>query len=61
MWNDYIVEEVRKTREKLAEESSYDLHKAAELIRAHQKASGLKIITKNEMDIIETSKKKHPA
>jgi hypothetical protein len=61
MWDDYIVEEVRKTREKLAEESGYNLHKAAELIRAHQKESGVQVITKNEMDIIDASKKKHPA
>jgi hypothetical protein len=62
MKDDYIVEEVRRTREKLAEESGFDLHKAAEVIRAHQKDSGFVVVTKNEMDTATgATAKKRPA
>ena len=52
MWNDYIVDEVRLAREKLAEECGFDPHRAGEMIRKNQaerKKQGWKIITKEDL------------
>ena len=49
MWNDPIVEEVRKSGEKLAEQSGYDFHNFCELIRKYKKEHGIKTITKEEL------------
>lgn len=53
MVNDYIVDEVRKIREELAEECKFNLHKAGEMIRKRQKElsmQGWKIINKEELE-----------
>ena len=49
MGNDYIVDEVRKAREKLAEECKFDLHKAGEMIRRHQQEGGRKIVNREDL------------
>lgn len=49
MWKDKIVEEVRKTREKIFEEFDYDLKKYSDFIIASQKKEKRKIITLEEM------------
>jgi hypothetical protein len=52
MNNDTIIEEVRKAREELAKECGFDLHKAGDMIRKHQKyykKRGWHIVTKEDL------------
>jgi len=49
MWKDKIVEEVRKTREKILKEFNYDMVKYSEFIIESQKKSKRKIISLEEM------------
>lgn len=46
MWKDKIVEEVRKTREKIFEEFDYDINKYLKYIYEKQKEHKDRLITK---------------
>ena len=53
MFIDSIVEEVRKIREKLAEECGFDAHKISEKLKINtelSKKNGLKIVSKKDME-----------
>ena len=45
MWNDPIVEEVRKVRQAHAEKFNYDLQAIVADLKKQQKASGKKFVT----------------
>lgn len=45
MWNDPVVEEVRKAGAKLAEEADNDAIRFAEMLRANQYLSGHKVVS----------------
>jgi len=45
MWNDPIVEEVRKVREEHAKKFNYDLQAIVADLKKQQKASGKKFVT----------------
>lgn len=45
MWNDPIVEEVRKIRDAHAREFNYDLHAICEDIRKQERRSRRKLVT----------------
>jgi hypothetical protein len=45
MWNDPIVEEVRKIRDEHAKKFNYDLRAIAEDLKKQQAANGRKVVT----------------
>jgi hypothetical protein len=49
MHDDPIVEEVRESGAKLAEQAGYDFHAFCELIRKYSKEQGINTITKEEL------------
>lgn len=49
MWEDPIVEEVRKAGAKLAEKCDYDFHKFSLMIKEHQKQSDKIIVPKEKL------------
>ncbi len=49
MWKDKIVEEVRKTREKILQEFDYDMKKYIDYLIESQKNEKRKIVTLEEM------------
>ena len=50
MWNDPIVEEVRKNAQKIENECGNDLHKYFLRLKEHEAKSIHKIISKSELD-----------
>jgi hypothetical protein len=46
MWNDKIVEEVRKNREKILEEANFDMNKVMAGIKRLEESHKQKLITK---------------
>lgn len=48
MWQDPIVQEVRKAGEKLAEQANYDLHRFFQNLRNNEKERKAKITSKTE-------------
>jgi len=46
MWNDPIVEELHKHRQKMAAQFNYDVHAACQYYRDRQKFSGLPVVSK---------------
>jgi len=46
MWNDPIVEELHKHRQKMAAQFNYDVHAACQYYRDRQKISGQPVVSK---------------
>ena len=46
MWNDEIVEEVRRVREEFAAKYNYDISAMCVAIREYEKANGIKTISR---------------
>ncbi|MGA2296346.1 MAG: hypothetical protein ABSG15_02230 [FCB group bacterium] len=52
MWKDKIVEQVRKTREKIFSEFGYDMKKYSQYIIESQKKESKRLISKKEMNVL---------
>ena len=56
MWNDPIVEEVRKAGKKLSDKCDNDIHKFADMIRRYEKKrekEGWKFVSKKDIKEME--------
>ncbi|MEX2216492.1 MAG: hypothetical protein WD768_20435 [Phycisphaeraceae bacterium] len=49
MWNDPIVEEVRRAREKILEECGFDLRKLMERLQAEHRHYGDRLVSPDEV------------
>ena len=52
MWKDKIVEQVRKTREKIFSEFDYDMKKYSQYIIESQKKEANRLISKKELNVL---------
>lgn len=54
MWQDPIVQDVRKAGEELAKQANYDLHTFFQNLRNNEKKGTSKVVTRSQNEIISS-------